>query len=216
MSKVLIAPSILSADYLNFGRDIAKLEKAGADIIHIDVMDGVFVPNITFGAGLVKYIRNITKLPLDCHLMIVNPDKYIESFAEAGADYITVHYEVCRELRKTLKSIRKLGVKAGVSLNPDTQITKILPFLEEADLALVMSVFPGFGGQKFIMESVGRIMELKESVLKKKQSVKIEVDGGVNEETAPLINEAGADILVAGSAVFSSKNIKQAIKNLRK
>jgi ribulose-phosphate 3-epimerase len=216
MSKVLIAPSILSADYLNFGRDIARLEKAGADIIHIDVMDGVFVPNITFGAGLVKYIRNITKLPLDCHLMIVNPDKYIESFAEAGADYITVHYEVCRELRKTLKSIRKFGVKAGVSLNPDTQITKILPFLEEADLALVMSVFPGFGGQKFIMESVGRIMELKESVLKKKQSVKIEVDGGVNEETAPLINEAGADILVAGSAVFSSKNIKQAIKNLRK
>ncbi|MCX5776243.1 MAG: ribulose-phosphate 3-epimerase [Candidatus Firestonebacteria bacterium] len=216
MSKVLIAPSILSADYLNFGRDIAKLEKAGADIIHIDVMDGVFVPNITFGAGLVKYIRKITKLPLDCHLMIVNPDKYIESFVEAGADYITVHYEACRELRKTLKSIRKFGVKAGISLNPDTQITKILPFLEEADLALVMSVFPGFGGQKFIMESVGRIMELKESVIKKKQSVKIEVDGGVNEETAPLINEAGADILVAGAAVFSSKNIKQAIKNLRK
>ena len=216
MSKIQIAPSILSADYVNFERDIKKLERSGADIIHIDVMDGCFVPNITFGMGLVKHIRKITKLPLDCHLMIVNPDKYIERFAEAGADYITVHYEASRNLRKDLRKIKQLGVKPGLSLNPDTPVKKILPYLGLVDLALVMSVFPGFGGQKFIMESIDKIMELKEFAQKKKLKYKVEVDGGVNEETAPLINAAGADILVAGAAVFSAKDQKNIIKNLRK
>ena len=216
MSKIQIAPSILSADYVNFERDIKKLERSGADIIHIDVMDGCFVPNITFGMGLVKYIRKITTLPLDCHLMIVSPDKYIERFAEAGADYITVHYEASRNLRKDLRKIKQLGVKPGLSLNPDTPVKKILPYLGLVDLALVMSVFPGFGGQKFIMESIDKIMELKEFAQKKKLKYKVEVDGGVNEETAPLINAAGADILVAGAAVFSAKDQKKIIKNLRK
>jgi ribulose-phosphate 3-epimerase len=216
MSRIKIAPSILSADYLNFERDILKLKRSGADLIHIDVMDGSFVPNITFGMGLVKFIRKITVLPLDCHLMIVDPDKYIERFAEAGADYITVHYEASGNLKKDLAKIRKLGIKAGLSLNPDTPVKKILPFLKYVDLALVMSVFPGFGGQKFIVESIDRIMELKEYILKNKLKVKIEVDGGVNEKTAPLIKAAGADILVAGAAVFSSKDQKKVIKNLRK
>ncbi|MEI6846291.1 MAG: ribulose-phosphate 3-epimerase [Candidatus Firestonebacteria bacterium] len=216
MSNIKIAPSILSADYLNFGRDIKKLERSGADFIHIDVMDGSFVPNITFGLGLVKYIRKITALPLDCHLMIVNPDKYLTGFAEAGADYITIHYEAARNLKQDLKKIKKLGVKAGLSLNPDTPVKKILPYLKYVDLLLVMSVFPGFGGQKFIAGSVDRILEIKEYILKHKLKVKIEVDGGVNEETAPLINAAGADILVAGAAVFSAKDQKKVIKNLRK
>jgi len=216
MSKIKIAPSILSADYLNFGRDIKKLERSGADFIHIDVMDGSFVPNITFGLGLVKYIRKITALPLDCHLMIVNPDKYLTGFAEAGADYITIHYEAARNLKQDLRKIKKLGVKAGLSLNPDTPVKKILPYLKYVDLLLVMSVFPGFGGQKFIAGSVDRILAIKEYVLKHKLKVKIEVDGGVNEETAPLINAAGADILVAGAAVFSAKDQKKVIKNLRK
>ncbi|OGF45965.1 MAG: ribulose-phosphate 3-epimerase [Candidatus Firestonebacteria bacterium RIFOXYC2_FULL_39_67] len=216
MNKIKIAPSILSADFLNFERDIRKLEKSGADLIHIDVMDGSFVPNITFGMGLVKQIGKITSLPLDCHLMIVNPDKYIERFAEAGADYITIHYEASGNLKNDLTRINNLGVFAGLSLNPDTPVRKIFPYLKYVDLILVMSVFPGFGGQKFIAESIDRIVEIKNFIMKNKYDVKIEVDGGVNEVTAPLITSAGADILVAGAAVFSSKNQKQIIKNLRK
>ena len=215
MNKVLIAPSILSADYLNFGRDIKEIEKAGADLLHVDVMDGVFVPNITFGMGLVGQIRQVTKLPLDVHLMIVKPERYIERFAEAGADYITIHYEASGNLRKDLETIRKKKAKPGISINPDTPVKKIKEALELVDLVLVMSVFPGFGGQEFIKNSLGRIQELRKMLESRGAKAKIEVDGGINEKTAPLVIAAGAEILVAGAAVFNSGNYKKVIKNLR-
>ena len=215
MSKVLIAPSILSADYLNFGRDIKNIIKAGADLIHVDVMDGTFVPNITFGMGLVKQVRKVTGIPLDVHLMIVNPDRYIAGFAEAGADIITIHYEASKDLCRDLASIRKNKARPGISINPDTPVKKLEKVLEFVDLVLIMSVFPGFGGQKFIPASLGRIKELKEILKKSGSKAKIEVDGGINEKTAPMVLAAGADILVAGAAVFNSGNYKKAIKNLR-
>lgn len=215
MNKVLIAPSILSADYLNFGRDVKKIQKAGADMIHVDVMDGIFVPNITFGMGLVKRVREITEVPLDVHLMIVDPGKYIERFADAGADFITIHHEASNNIGKDLGIIKKNRKKAGVSINPDTPVRKIKSVLGLVDMVLIMSVFPGFGGQKFIMESVDRIKELKAMLNKIGSKAKIEVDGGINEETAPLVLAAGADILVAGVAIFKSGNYNRAIKNLR-
>ena len=215
MNKVLIAPSILSADYLNFGRDIKEIEKAGADLLHVDVMDGVFVPNITFGMGLVGQIRQVTKLPLDVHLMIVEPGKYISRFAEAGADYITIHYEASKDLSRDLNAIRKNRVRPGVSINPDTSVKKIEPVLGLVELVLIMSVFPGFGGQEFISGSLSKIREVKEILQKLGSKAKIEVDGGLNSQTAPLALAAGADILVAGAAIFNAKNYGKAIKNLR-
>ena len=213
---VKIAPSILSADFSKLGEEIKDVEKGGADYIHVDVMDGHFVPNITIGPLIVDSIRPITKLPLDVHLMIENPDQYIEDFAKAGADYITVHVEACRHLHRTIHLIKSLGVKAGVVLNPATSVQLIEPIIEDVDMVLLMSVNPGFGGQKFISSVLSKIKQVKEMSEKKGLNLEIEVDGGVNEKTALLCVEAGATVLVAGSAVFNQIDRREAISRLKR
>lgn len=212
---VKIAPSILSADFSKLGEEIKDVEQGGADYIHIDVMDGHFVPNITIGSLVVEAIRPITNLPLDVHLMIENPDQYIEAFAKAGADYITVHVEACRHLHRTIHHIKSLGVKAGVVLNPATPVEAILPILDDVDMVLLMTVNPGFGGQKFIHSVLPKIRQVKDLALSRNLNLEIEVDGGVNEETAKLCVEAGANVLVAGSAVYNQKDRGQAISVLK-
>lgn len=212
---VKIAPSILSADFAKLGEEIKSVETGGADMIHVDVMDGHFVPNITIGPLIVEAIRPVTKLPLDVHLMIENPDQYIEAFAKAGADYITVHVEACPHLHRTIHHIKSFGVKAGVVLNPATPVDTIQHIIEDVDLVLLMSVNPGFGGQKFIPAVLPKITQLKEMIDEKGLNVEIEIDGGVNEETARLCVEAGATILVAGSAVYNKTDRAQAISFLR-
>lgn len=213
---VKIAPSILSADFSKLGEEIKEVERGGADYIHVDVMDGHFVPNITIGPLIVDSIRPITKLPLDVHLMIENPDQYIEDFAKAGADYITVHVEACRHLHRTIHLIKSLGVKAGVVLNPATPVQLIEPIIEDLDMVLLMSVNPGFGGQKFISSVLSKIKNVKEISDQKGLNLEIEVDGGVNEETAALCVEAGATVLVAGSAVFNQTDRGEAISRLKR
>ncbi len=213
---VKIAPSILSADFSKLGEEIKDVERGGADYIHVDVMDGHFVPNITIGPLIVDSIRPITKLPLDVHLMIENPDQYIEDFAKAGADYITVHVEACRHLHRTIQLIKSLGVKAGVVLNPATPVQLIEPIIEDLDMVLLMSVNPGFGGQKFILSVLSKIKQVKEMSEQKGLNLEIEVDGGVNEETALLCVEAGATVLVAGSAVFNQSDRRDAISRLKR
>lgn len=213
---VKIAPSILSADFSKLGEEIKDVERGGADYIHVDVMDGHFVPNITIGPLIVDSIRPITKLPLDVHLMIENPDQYIEDFAKAGADYITVHVEACRHLHRTIHLIKSLGVKAGVVLNPATPVQLIEPIIEDLDMVLLMSVNPGFGGQKFISSVLSKIKQVKEMSEQKGLNLEIEVDGGVNEETALLCVEAGATVLVAGSAVFNQSDRRDAISRLKR
>jgi len=212
---IKIAPSILSADFSKLGDEIKDVEKGGADYIHVDVMDGHFVPNITIGPLIVESIRPVTKLPLDVHLMIENPDIYIEAFAKAGADYITVHVEACRHLHRTIQLIKSFGVKAGVVLNPATPVQMIEHIIDDLDMVLLMSVNPGFGGQKFIPSVLGKIKQVKEMADQKGLTVEIEVDGGVNKETAPLCIEAGATVLVAGSAVYDQKDRQQAIAALK-
>ncbi|PAQ13238.1 ribulose-phosphate 3-epimerase [Bacillaceae bacterium SAOS 7] len=212
---VKIAPSILSADFSRLGEEIKDVEMGGADIIHVDVMDGHFVPNITIGPLIVDAIRPITKLPLDVHLMIENPDQYIEAFAKAGADYITVHVEACPHLHRTIQLIRSHGVKAGVVLNPATPAQMIEHILEDIDMVLLMTVNPGFGGQSFIHSVVPKIRQVKQMIDEKGLDVEIEIDGGVNIETAKLCTEAGASILVAGSAVYNKEDRKQAIEEIR-
>jgi len=212
---VKIAPSILSADFSKLGEEIKDVERGGADYIHIDVMDGHFVPNITIGPLIVDAIRPVTKLPLDVHLMIENPDQYIEAFAKAGADYITVHVEACRHLHRTIHLIKSFGVKAGVVLNPATPVSLIEHIIDDVDLVLLMTVNPGFGGQKFIHSVLPKITEVKEMILAKGLNIEIEIDGGVNEETAKLCIEAGANVLVAGSAVYNTENRAQAIAAIK-
>lgn len=212
---VKIAPSILSADFAKLGEEILEVEKGGADFIHVDVMDGHFVPNITIGPLVVEAIRPITKLPLDVHLMIENPDQYIEAFAKAGADYITVHVEACRHLHRTIHYIKSLGVKAGVVLNPATPVESIQHIIADVDMVLVMSVNPGFGGQKFIPEALLKIRQVKDMAEAKKLTIEIEVDGGVNADTARLCIEAGATVLVAGSAVFNQEDRSKAIAAIK-
>lgn len=210
---VKIAPSILSADFSILGQEVKAIEIAGCDYVHIDVMDGHFVPNLTFGPCVIKSIRKCTNLPFDVHLMIDNPDSFIDDFAAAGADIITVQAEAVVHLDRTLQHIKSLGKKAGVSLNPSTDENAIKYVLDKLDLVLVMSVNPGFGGQKFIPAQLDKITAVKQMI--KGRNVEIEVDGGVNKETAPLCRKAGADVLVAGSAVFSENNYKNAIMALR-
>jgi ribulose-phosphate 3-epimerase len=213
---IKVAPSILSADFSRLGEEIKAVEAAGADLIHIDVMDGHFVPNITIGPLIVQACRKATKLPLDVHLMIENPELYIADFAKAGADYITVHAEAARHLHRLVQSIREhKGVKAGVSLNPATPLEELDYILDELDLVLIMSVNPGFGGQAFIPSALRKIRELRQLINDRKLSVEIEVDGGVKAENAAAITGAGADILVAGSAVYGAKDYTAAIREIR-
>ncbi|MGN1401712.1 MAG: ribulose-phosphate 3-epimerase [Bacillus sp. (in: firmicutes)] len=212
---VKIAPSILSADFAKLGEEIKDVEKGGADYIHIDVMDGQFVPNITIGPLIVEAVRPITKLPLDVHLMIEDPDRYIEAFANAGADYITVHVEACRHLDRTISLIKSYGVKAGVVLNPATPVQMIKHVIKELDMVLLMSVNPGFGGQSFIPEVLTKISEVKKLADQVNPDLEIEVDGGVNSETAKLCVDAGANVLVAGSAIYNKEDRKQAIEEIR-
>lgn len=212
---VKIAPSILSADFSKLGDEIINVEQGGADWIHVDVMDGHFVPNITIGPLIVEAIRPVTKLPLDVHLMIENPEQYIDAFAKAGADYITVHVEACTHLHRTIHQIKEAGVKAGVVLNPATPVEMIQHVIEDVDMVLLMSVNPGFGGQKFIPSVLPKIKKVKEMANEKGSAIEIEIDGGVNENTAKLCIEAGATVLVAGSAVFNKANRQEAIQKLR-
>lgn len=211
-----IAPSILSADFAKLGAEILDVEKGGADLIHVDVMDGHFVPNITIGPLIVEAIRPITNLPLDVHLMIENPDQYIEAFARAKADIITVHVEACPHLHRTIQLIKSYGIKAGVVLNPSTSIHTIEHILEDIDMVLLMTVNPGFGGQKFIHSVLPKIKQVRQMIDEKGLDIDIEVDGGVNEETAKLCVEAGANVLVAGSAVFNFENRKEQIEKIRR
>ncbi|EJL46136.1 ribulose-phosphate 3-epimerase [Brevibacillus sp. CF112] len=213
---VKIAPSILSADFARLGEEILDVERGGADWIHVDVMDGHFVPNITIGPLIVEAIRPVTKLPLDVHLMIEEPDRYILQFAKSGADWITVHQEACRHLHRTLYLIKEQGVKAGVVLNPATPIATIEPVLPDLDMVLLMTVNPGFGGQKFIHNVVPKIKALRDLLNERGlDHVEIEIDGGVNAETARLCEEAGATVLVAGSAVFNQPDRAKAISAIR-
>lgn len=211
----LLAPSLLSADFVRLAEDIARVEAAGADWLHLDIMDGHFVPNLTFGPPIVAAIRKISKLPLDVHLMVTNPAALVEQFAEAGADYLTVHVETEPHLHRLVNRIRELGVKPAVTLNPATSVDLLDEILSEVDMVLVMSVNPGFGGQKFIPASLDKIRRLRQKLKRLDRQVLIEVDGGVNQATAPQLIEAGADVLVAGSAVFGNADMKATITALK-
>ena len=215
MTKPKIAPSILAADFNNLRKEIQMINESEADFIHCDVMDGVFVPNISFGIPIVEHVKKIAEKPLDVHLMIVNPEKYIEAFAEAGADLLTVHYETCSHLHRTLNQIRENGMKAGVCLNPHTPVRGLEDIISELDMVLLMSVNPGFGGQIFIHHTYKKVQQLKKLILESNANCLIEVDGGVNYDTGKKLVEAGVDVLVAGSFVFGSENPKETIRNLR-
>ena len=217
MKKIQISPSILSADFSQLGKEIKKLEEGGADLIHVDVMDGHFVPNLTIGPPVIKALRNYTKLPFDVHLMISPVHKYIKNFAEAGSDIITIHPEATENLNESINHIKKFKKKVGVSLNPNTKINVLESELKNIDLVLVMSVFPGFGGQKFIPETIKKIKDLKEIKDKYNYSFDIEVDGGVNFLNSKDIINAGANILVSGTTIFKENNgdIKKNIEKLK-
>ena len=216
MTKVKIAPSILSADFSKMGEEVRSLEENGADLIHCDVMDGVFVQNITFGIKMVEDLRKCTTLPLDCHLMIVHPEKYVERFAKAGADIITVHYEACKDnLKEVLALIKATGKKCGAVINPDTPVEAISDIVELCDMVLIMSVEPGFGGQKFMPQALDKIAAVKAEIDKRGLCCDIEVDGGINLETAPLCVKAGANVLVAGNVLFSADDMSARLAQLR-
>lgn len=210
-SKRVIAPSILSADFTRLGEEIQDVERGGCDLIHVDVMDGHFVPNLTIGPPVIRWIRKITKLPLDVHLMITEPIQSLKDFREAGADWITVHVEACRDLKKTLQEIRSLGAQAGLSLRPKTDVQTLMPYLSLVDLILVMTVEPGFGGQEFMPQMLEKVRFLKQNF-----SGAVSVDGGINLKTIGEAARAGADIFVAGSAIFKEKDRSKTIREFRK
>lgn len=212
---IKIAPSILSANFAKLGEEVKEVEAAGADLIHIDVMDGHFVPNITMGPIVVEALRPITKLPLDVHLMIENPDQYIEAFAKAGADWISVHVEACPHLHRTIQLIRSFGVKPGVVLNPHTPIESIQHILGDVDFVLLMTVNPGFGGQKFIESVVSKIEALSKIIEEKGYDVEIEIDGGITAETIVPCAKAGASIFVAGSAIYNKEDRKEVLQAIK-
>ncbi len=212
----IIAPSILSADFANLQRDVEMINNSQADWFHVDVMDGMFVPNISFGFPVIKAIKKHAKKPLDVHLMVMDPDRYLQQFKEAGADIITVHYEACTHLHRTVQAIKALGVKAGVAINPHTPVNLLVDIIEDIDVVLVMSVNPGFGGQKFIENTYHKIVSLRDIIRATKSKAIIEIDGGVDMLNYTKLLEAGATALVAGNTVFSSPNPTQTISDLKK
>ncbi len=211
----MIAPSMLSADFCNLGRDITMVNESRADWFHLDIMDGVFVPNISYGLPVVKSIRTMAEKPLDVHLMITGPERYVSDFKKAGADVLTVHYEAATHLHRLVWQIKNEDMMAGVALNPHTPISLLEDILPDLDMVLIMSVNPGFGGQKFIQNSLRKVQNLREMAERLNPDVLIEVDGGVDDETAPLLVEAGADILVSGNYIFKSANPKETINDLK-
>jgi len=215
MNKPIVAPSILSADFANLGRDIEMVNSSLADWFHVDIMDGVFVPNISFGFPVLSVIAKTSKKPLDVHLMIVKPERYIEQFKKAGADILSVHFEACTHLHRTIYAIKEAGMKAGVAINPHTSVCLLKDIIKDIDLVCMMSVNPGYGGQKFIEHTYSKCRELKDLIAKSDSDCLIEIDGGVNEVTAPKLLNAGADVLVAGNYVFSAKNPMEIISSLK-
>ncbi|HLV91750.1 MAG TPA: ribulose-phosphate 3-epimerase [Aequorivita sp.] len=216
MSNPIIAPSVLAADFANLQRDIEMINNSKADWFHIDIMDGVFVPNISFGMPVLKSIAKHAKKPLDVHLMIVDPDRYIKTFADLGSNILTVHYEACTHLHRTLQAIKSEGMQAGVAINPHTNVSLLEDTINDIDLVCLMSVNPGFGGQSFIENTYKKIKQLKQIIEKNNASTKIEIDGGVTDQNAKQLIDAGADVLVAGSFVFGSTNPTETISNLKK
>ncbi|MBQ2712276.1 MAG: ribulose-phosphate 3-epimerase [Clostridia bacterium] len=215
MRKTMVAPSILSADFAKMGEEIQKLTQMGADMIHCDVMDGIFVPNITFGIKMIADIRPHTRLPLDVHLMIDRPERYVEQFAAAGADYITVHVEATDNVTEALTKIRALGKKSGVVIKPNTPVDAVLPYLDLVDMILVMSVEPGFGGQAFLPSAVDKLSALRKLIDEKNLHILLEVDGGINASTLPVAVAAGAEVIVAGNYVFKAEDPAAVIQNIK-
>lgn len=213
--KTIISPSILSADFANLGRDIEMINRSEADWVHIDIMDGVFVPNISFGFPVLKYVAQLSKKPLDVHLMIVQPEKFIKEVKALGAEIMNVHYEACPHLHRVVQQIKEAGMRPAVTINPATPVHLLKDIIRDVHMVLIMSVNPGFGGQKFIEHSVDKVKELKELIRSTGSEALIEVDGGVNLETAKMLVEAGADALVAGNAIFASDNPEEMISKLR-